>query len=274
MRSLWRRLQTAPLITRWPLKWAIFFLVTFFVLYPRPMLFVRNVRHYRQLNALPEPTGTELAEMSERFATAMTEQGIRRDDLPAVLEAVNRFVDEEIPYAFDWEVWGVVDYVPTLDEALAAGREDCDGQAIVAAALLRQRGIKAHIVGDPRHIWVTTPIGETMGSMGKPVFAATDEGTDIHWLSLIDLGPLAVGARLFPLGRELIILLTLWVLLLPARPAWLLSLLALLLLLDALLVLRLAGVNPMTPSHLGIWWALLHLPLVVYVLGRPAGRRS
>jgi len=61
---------------------------------------------------------------------------------------------KKIPYHYDWEVWGNLDYWPTAREALDAGREDCDGQAILAASLLRNRGIDAQVVGNYQHIWV------------------------------------------------------------------------------------------------------------------------
>jgi len=162
----------------------------------------------------------------------------------------------------------VADYVPTLAEVLAAGTEDCDGRAVVATALLRARGIDARLVGDPRHMWVRTPLGETMNPLGEAAFSADDQGTHLHWRQLLDLGPVAVGTSLFPLSRELIILLTAWLLLLPPAVGWKRAAIALFLLLEGLVILRLAGADPLAPNYAALRWGLLHLLPAAVVLRR------
>ena len=241
MASKWTRFQSLPRRFRWPIKGCVFVVVLFFVLYPYPHLFVRNVRHLRSLDALPDPNHPALAEVSQRLDVYLGQAEIDPATPRAMLAAVDAFVCREIPYQWDWEVWGVMDYVPTVGEVLARGHEDCDGRAVLAAALLRARGIDARLVGDPRHMWVHTPQGDTMSPLGTPVFRADDRGLDIDWGRLLDTRPLAFGIAVFPFGRELVVLLTILILLLPDRPSGSRAALAALMLLGGLIVLRLAG---------------------------------
>jgi hypothetical protein len=268
MRSLHHRLASASWWARWPIKLLLFSGVVFLVLYPRPDLLLRHIRHARMLDELCDPSQPELAPVIVRFEAFLEENGAGDPDSQpsALLAAVESFVTREIPYAFDWDTWGVVDYVPSLPELLTAGREDCDGRALLATALLRHRGVEAHLTGDPRHVWVQTPLGETMRPLGPPAFVARDGRMSIRWPQLFDPGYLAVGTALFPWWREAIILLAGWALLLPSpvRSKW--ALVALLILIEALVVLRLAGSDPVAPSRPATWWALAHVPVAAGVL--------
>ncbi|MBL8878456.1 MAG: transglutaminase family protein [Phycisphaerales bacterium] len=85
-------------------------------------------------------------------------------DAPArvVLATVQQVVNLHVPYEYDWNLWGVMDWLPTVDETLRASREDCDGRAVVAASLLRRMGYRAWLVSDYTHTWVACDLGETM----------------------------------------------------------------------------------------------------------------
>jgi len=263
MLGLWRRLQYAPAWLRWPAKWAIFLVVTFGVLFPNPNLLRRHIQHLRQLDSLPNPDEPTLAPVAARFDAYLTERGIDTLDAAVLLREVQKFVQHEIPYAWDWDVWGVAEYLPSLAEVIASGREDCDGRAVLAAALLRAKGIPAELVADTRHMWVRTPQGETMDPLGPPILRSESGKLKVRWSGLIDLGPPAYGISVFPLGRELIILLTAWLLLLPWRVDRRSALLALALLVQGLLLIRTAGTNPVQPWTGGILLGLLSLALPV-----------
>ncbi|MCL2329906.1 MAG: hypothetical protein FWC56_01225 [Phycisphaerae bacterium] len=58
-------------------------------------------------------------------------------------------------------------------------------------------------------------MGETMNPLGPTIVEAKLDGLHIDWTRLLDLGPPAFGIAVFPLIRELAILLTAWLLLLP-----------------------------------------------------------
>ncbi|MBI4581778.1 MAG: hypothetical protein HY718_18930, partial [Planctomycetes bacterium] len=146
MAGTWRRLQSTRRIVRWPIKWGIFAVVFLLTLYPHPNFLRRHIQHLRGLDRLPDSAEPALAPLAARFRSYLEDQGVSPSDGPALLAAVNRFVHREVPYAWDWEVWGVADYLPTVAEVVARGREDCDGRAVVAAALLRGENIPAELV--------------------------------------------------------------------------------------------------------------------------------
>ncbi|MBU0618174.1 MAG: hypothetical protein KKI02_10690, partial [Planctomycetes bacterium] len=137
-------------------------------------------------------------------------------EMEETLQVVQEAVCERIPYAWDWEVWGVCEYLPTVGEVFEQGREDCDGRAVVAASLLKRMGYDAWLVSDLLHVWVATPDGETMSPTGgEKTLVGTDAGTQatISARLIQNLGRgLSYGVAVFPLIRELIILATLCVL--------------------------------------------------------------
>ncbi len=247
MTNPFRHLQNARALARWPVKWGLFAAVTFFVLFPKPGLLLRHIRHMEQMESLPDPAEPALEPLKARFDEFLASRGIETSDPQMLLVEVNTFVRREIPYSWDWDTWGVAEYLPTLAEVIEKGREDCDGRAVLAAALLRSKGIPAELVADTRHMWVCTPVGETMDPLGPPIIQSEGGHLSVRWSGLIDLGPPAFGISVFPLGRELIILLTGWLLLLPPRVDRRSALLALGLLLQGLIIIRMAGSDPIHP---------------------------
>ncbi len=196
-------------------------LVVLLALYPRLDLLAANLRHWSDLNALIDPHDARLAAL-EREVEARAAAG----DSDAKLHAhVEQVVYRAVPYAFDWETWGVMDYLPTLAQVLDQGREDCDGRAVVAASLLRRMGHDVSLVTDLKHVWVVTPTGELMGPGAGAKFMIADEtGTRLVLSAdtLANLGRgLAFGIAVFPLQRELLIVLALWLALLhPWSGTW------------------------------------------------------
>jgi len=82
---------------------------------------------------------------------------------------------------------------------------------------------------------------------------------DIDWRRLLDLGPLGFGISVFPLVREIIILLAAWVLILPARIRWPTALAGMGLIVAGLFVVRNAGADPLAPCRWGIRLGLILL---------------
>jgi hypothetical protein len=274
MPILGRRLESAPFWLRWPAKWIVFALVVFAVCYPYPSLFVRDLQHFQHLDSLPDPKDPALVPLSMKLDARLKEQGITDQQPKKLLGAVESFVRQQLPYAYDWDTWGVVDYVPTVAEAIRMGREDCDGQAVLAAALLRAHGIDAHLVADFRHMWVSTPFGDLMAPLGPPALASSATGTRVRWLGVVDLGNLAVGISLFPVLREAIVLLAAWLLFLPPAVGWRRAGVGLFLLVEAWILLRLAGSNQWSPSYWGARWALLHVAVAVVILAKGPRKTS
>jgi hypothetical protein len=185
-------------------------------------------------NALIDPDAPALEPLIEELRPLFAEGPSPRE----ALKHVERFVYLKIPYEWDWITWGVSDYWPTVDEAMRAGREDCDGRAVVAASLLRAFGMEARLVTNFAHVWVETPHGDTMSPAGKKAVVATEDGVHMNWSALGE-APLsaAYGMAVFPFGRQLIVVGVLWWLLIGKASARR-SVLALLLLTFGLLAIR------------------------------------
>lgn len=232
------------------------------------------MRRWQNPTALVNPDSAALAPLIDEL------RGRIPSDLPArkKLRLVEAYVYEKLPYAWDWDTWGVADYIPTVEEALEQGREDCDGRAVVAASILRAFGHKAEIVSDYAHVWVKTEAGETMSPGKRKSIVASDTGVEVHWRNLSDLFRATLfGWAVFPLHRELIVLLVLWLLLVAPGTSWRWRALIALLLADALLRLRAGGRDARDPI---VWLQVLALLeagvalVLAHVAARRAGRYS
>lgn len=210
--SFWRWLNARRWYSRAPIKLILFVLGVGLVLFPKVWLLPRVAARCADLESLLDPQHPELDHLASRVRSELTPQAKPGE----ALTVVERVVSERIPYAWDWEVWGVAEYLPTVTEVFARGREDCDGRAVVAASLLRRLGYDAWVVSDLLHMWVATPYGETMSPTGgDKTLVATKAGTRarLSWGLLENLARgFSYGVAVFPALRELIILALLVVL--------------------------------------------------------------
>ena len=204
--SFWRRVHLWAWWVRVPLKLAAFTFVVLVVLYPKVWLLPRWVGRLHDLDRTLEPEHPGLAEFETAVRARVEDVATEKD----LLKVVQQVVYQRIPYAWDWDVWGVVDYIPTTDEVLRAGCEDCDGRAVVAASLLRRLGREAWLASDLLHVWVVTPQGETMSpGAGEKTIQSGPEGTRLRVTTqtAVNLNRgLLFGISVFPLLRQLIIL--------------------------------------------------------------------
>jgi hypothetical protein len=216
----WRALNRWPWHGRCPLKILLLVIVVFFTLYPKFWLLPRTIERYGDMNSVLDPTYPELAPLEEQVRSELPASA----DAKATLAAVQKAVYQRIPYAWDWDIWGNCDYLPTVAEVFQKGREDCDGQAVVAASLLRRMGIQANLVSDILHVWVDTPRGETMSPTGgEKTLVGTPSGTrpNYSWKLLNNLGRgVSYGVAVFPIPREIIILVTLCALAIQPRSSF------------------------------------------------------
>lgn len=168
------------------------------------------------------------------------DQAIAND--PRLLESVEAVVYQRVKYAYDWDTWGNLDYLPTVSEVIEMGREDCDGRAVLAASLLTRLGVEARLVGNTSHAWVWTPFGETMGPQGAKAVEVTPGGVQINWRGIVEIPrTLALGVAMFPLIRELILIATIWLLILPRGVSRWRAMFIAVLLIAALFALRWGG---------------------------------
>lgn len=208
MLTAWRRIHDGPWLVRWPLKGLLFAAVTLLVMFPNPSRIVTLLDRLANLDRLIDGNHPGLAKLEEDVRRKLPENASARAALPIV----EKIVYAHVPYAFDWDNWGVMEWLPTVDEVLTRGREDCDGRAVVAASLLRRLGYEAWLVTDILHMWVETPEGETMSptggaktlSGGRPGQTGTQASIGLEVLNNAARG-MAFGVAVFPLLRELII---------------------------------------------------------------------
>ena len=273
---LWHALNGLRWFWRCPLKVVVFVLVTAIVLYPKVWLLPTAFERYRNMNSVLDSEHAEVVALAERVRGRLSADTEMEETLQVVQEAVC----ERIPYAWDWEVWGVCEYLPTVDEVFEQGREDCDGRAVVAASLLKRMGYDAWLVSDLLHVWVATPEGETMSPTGgEKTFVGTDAGTratiSVRLIQNLARG-LTYGVAVFPLIRELIILATLCVLAMQPRSSVWRRVAGCVVLLIALEVLRGAGraaaMDGQTLDVVRTWGGVVLVVAGCVVLAVRAGR--
>lgn len=189
---------------------------------------------------------------------------------PRLLEIVEAVVNHRVTYAYDWDTWGNLDYLPTVHEVIELGREDCDGRAVLAASVLTRLGVEARLVGNTSHVWVWTPIGETMGPQESKAVEVTPDGVRFNWRGVVEIPrTLAFGVAMFPLLRELILTATIWLLILPRGVSQKRAAFIALLLIAALFAMRWGG----WPTHYGwLITGLVLLALAVKMAVKPPQR--
>ena len=143
------------------------------MLYPDPGMLVRSARNV--IESRPDPAA------AQALAAGLP-------DDPALIETY--VIDEQVPYGFDWQVYGVPWYFPTASEALTAGRGDCESRAMALASMLAAKGIPFDLRMAFGHIWVDYP--------GKAATAGENAGLEIagrregrlffKWPENLDLG--------------------------------------------------------------------------------------
>lgn len=207
--SLLDRLNARRLWVRWPVKWLLLATVVLVVLFPRLDRLPMTVKRHLDPNALINPDSPALRPLLEEFG----QQNAEHTDAAQLMKALERYVYRKIPYAWDWDLWGNVEYLPTVEETLARGREDCDGRAVVAASVLRHYGYNARLASDFGHVWVVTDQGPTMSPGKRVAVEFGDQGMKIDWGFLADVPQtFSLGVSVFPLHRELVMVLSAWLL--------------------------------------------------------------
>lgn len=130
-----RGLQAARL--RFIIRWLLPPLWILFVLYPNPL----NLAFSLQRLNNPPVMAPVVAGMA----------GQLEDNSPAEIE---QFVYNFIPYHFDWQVYSMPWYFPTLEEALQNQAGDCKARYLLFASLLEELSIPYDKKISLTHIWV------------------------------------------------------------------------------------------------------------------------
>ncbi len=267
----WIRIHNWPRWKRFILKSLILALTVVAVCFPHPVLLARHIGHWSDPNAMIAPESSALDPLVDELMSTLPANANRETHPKEILRAVELLVYKKLPYAFDWDTWGMADYMPTANEALQMGREDCDGRAVVGASLLKRIGFESQLKTDGAHVWVTTPQGDTMGPGQVSMIETTPTGVKVNtrWFWTMPR-ILAVNAALFPLIRELIIAGVLWILILhpSMRRRWMLVVGTLMF--AGLFLLRSGGNLYRGESMLLVWCGIMALTagLICSRLGR------
>jgi hypothetical protein len=106
------------------------------VLYPNPLNLIITI--HRVLNFDTDPGAVEFM----------------LNDFPSDAVAIEKAVLAKIPYRYDWELYSMPWYCPTIEEVLERGEGDCKARALVLASVLEARNISYQVHSSPLHIWV------------------------------------------------------------------------------------------------------------------------
>ncbi len=211
IKFLWDKVAELRLIWQLLIKITIFSIVLFFVLFPNPVIFVEQVKNLSDLESLIQSDFSGIEEINSQIDTLLAENCTLEEEF----QIIQHYIYKNIPYSYDWDNWGVVDYWPSADAVWQRRTEDCDGRAVLAAAILRSRGFEtANLAGSLRHVWVTVDGQELMGPDKEKSLKKVDGKTIISlpsWKMI--LTGFAFILSEFPAIRNLIILLTALILL-------------------------------------------------------------
>lgn len=137
-------------VLAWAARAALLFAGTLLLLFPNVPGFAAHLARLANPEALLQPDHPAVTSLSDEIERKMPVNLSRVEQV----RWIETFIEERLPYVHDWSQWWNVDHWPTASEALDAGREDCDGIAVVTASVLRHRGFRARLVGNTLHIWV------------------------------------------------------------------------------------------------------------------------
>lgn len=188
---------------RIPCKFAILLLFVLLVLFPNPVLLVRQIQSYANVERLIHTDFDGIDQINREITASLPPDATPRQEY----QAVQRYVYDHIAYVYDWEQWLNVDYWPTAAEVWQRQREDCDGQAVLAVSILRSRGFaSARLAGNIRHIWVTVDQTALMGAESEQTVRREDGKIRISLPSWeLWLGSLAIGIADFQEFRSLLL---------------------------------------------------------------------
>jgi hypothetical protein len=109
-------------------------------------------------------------------------------DFPSAPADIEKAVLERIPYRYDWEVYSVPWYFPTVGEVLEKGQGDCKARALVLASILELRNIPYRVNLSPIHVWVDYEgKEETSIENAKVKFYQQDPETGERWFQFPEI---------------------------------------------------------------------------------------
>ena len=114
----------------------IFILWILLVLYPNPLNLIISIQRILNFDAAPGTVEFML------------------NDFPSDPVAIEQAVLAKIPYRYDWDLYSMPWYCPTIEEVLERGEGDCKARALVLASVLEAKSIPYQVHSSPMHVWV------------------------------------------------------------------------------------------------------------------------
>jgi hypothetical protein len=114
----------------------IFILWILFVLYPNPLNLIISIQ--RVFNFDADPGAVEFM----------------LNDFPSDPAAIEKAVLAGIPYRYDWDLYSMPWYCPSIEEVLEREGGDCKARALVLASVLEAKNIPYQVHSSPMHTWV------------------------------------------------------------------------------------------------------------------------
>ncbi len=120
----------------------IVFLVfwTFSVLYPNPTKF------FVTLSRLQDPPVNYLVEELKPLL---------RNSYGKTPKEIEKMVKEEVPYSYDWKVYNLPLYFPTVEEIMKNETGDCKSRFLITASIFEYYQIDYSMLLSPVHVWIS-----------------------------------------------------------------------------------------------------------------------
>jgi hypothetical protein len=115
------------------------FLWSFSVLYPNPGKF------FVTLSRLRNPPTTYLVEELR----PLLQESFKKSP-----EEIEKIVKQKVPYTYDWDIYNLPLYFPTVKEVLENGAGDCKSQFLVTASIFEYYQIDYSMLFSPVHVWI------------------------------------------------------------------------------------------------------------------------
>ena len=135
-------------------------------------------------------------------------------DFPSAPTDIEKAVLDRIPYRYDWEVYSVPWYFPTVGEVLEKGEGDCKARALVLASIFELKNIPYQVNLSPIHVWVDYEgKRETSIENAKVKFYQQDPETGERWFKFPEIDLREVMDSLWrgfwiamPVGRKALLI--------------------------------------------------------------------
>lgn len=141
----------------------------FLVLYPRPTALGESIYRLFQFPSSPPNV--------EHINYDMTMEIDPTTEAPAI----ERYILQQVPYMYDWQVYNLPWYFPTTSEALQKGMGDCKTRLVILVLTFESLGIPYEVYLSPSHIWIYYEGKKETRIENKEVTLLINDGENIRF---------------------------------------------------------------------------------------------